>query len=388
MCDQLSAFKVDKYVHLKEFLDLESCEQLTAELKKLVEKGATQKDNQCPMSEAVHGAPVFDSLMEQLLPNFEAATGKKLYPTYAYARLYQPGDELKPHTDRAACEITASVTLGFDGKPWAIYMGDYAEQGREVKDSGGDVRHLVNETEIVAGVGDAVLFRGMDKVHWRNPYKEGNWQAQVFLHYVDAEGPHAEWKYDKRECLSHHKIDTMPDLTFWVFPDVLTKEACQKIVDGCNAGPLEKAGIGGSKGVIDTEIRDVNRVPLPVYKGIAATMAGMALHANQQAWKFDLTHANQSEFLRYDKEGHYYAHIDTFITKPTNDCRKLTALLFLNDDFEGGKLFIQDGHNKRYPPQTPGTVIVFPSFLMHGVENVTKGVRYSLVTWMVGPSFR
>lgn len=35
-----------------------------------------------------------------------------------------------------------------------------------------------------------------------------------------------------------------------------------------------------------------------------------------------------------------------------------------------------------------GTVVVFPSFLLHGVENVTSGVRYSLVTWMVGPSFR
>jgi hypothetical protein len=28
--------------------------------------------------------------------------------------------------------------------------------------------------------------------HWREKYTEGQWQAQVFLHYVDANGPHAE----------------------------------------------------------------------------------------------------------------------------------------------------------------------------------------------------
>jgi hypothetical protein len=37
----------------------------------------------------------FDKLLEDLLPHFEAACGKRLYPTYSYARLYKPGEELK-----------------------------------------------------------------------------------------------------------------------------------------------------------------------------------------------------------------------------------------------------------------------------------------------------
>jgi hypothetical protein len=41
----------------------------------------------------------------------------------------------------------------------------------------------------------------MDVEHWREKYTEGQWQAQVFLHYVDADGPHADQKYDKRESL-------------------------------------------------------------------------------------------------------------------------------------------------------------------------------------------
>ena len=55
---------------------------------------------------------------------------------------------------------------------------------------------------------------------------------------------------------------------------------------------------------------------------------------------------------------------------------------------KGGKFFIQDGHNKHYPPQTKGTVLVFPSFLMHGVEDIEEGERCSVVCWMVGKFFK
>jgi PKHD-type hydroxylase len=70
------------------------------------------------------------------------------------------------------------------------------------------------------------------------------------------------------------------------------------------------------------------------------------------------------------------------------ECRKLTVLAFLNDDFEGGRLFLQVGHEKMYPIQKAGTVLVFPSFILHGVEPVVKGIRRSIVTWMVGPWFK
>ena len=70
MCDQLSQFVVEKYVHLKEFLDKDNCLELTNELKRLVVEQKTVKDEQCPASEAVHGAMVFDKLLVDLLPAF------------------------------------------------------------------------------------------------------------------------------------------------------------------------------------------------------------------------------------------------------------------------------------------------------------------------------
>jgi hypothetical protein len=120
-------FEGKKYVLLKDFLDKTSCEALTQELKKLVDANSTTKDVQCPLSDAVHGAPVFDSLLEQLLPSIEIASGKKLHPTYAYARLYRPGEVLKVHRDRESCEISLTLNLGFEGESWPIYMAEDAQ---------------------------------------------------------------------------------------------------------------------------------------------------------------------------------------------------------------------------------------------------------------------
>jgi len=363
-------FEKNRYVHLKDFLDIDSCHQLTEVLKNLVKEQKTTSDDQCPMSEAVHGAMAFNKLLVDLLPHFEVASGKKLYPTYSYARLYAPGEELKHHTDRPSCEISATLTLGFEGDVWPIFMGNEDESVKN---------------KIKMKVGDAVLYRGCEVHHWRKKYKEGKWQAQVFLHYVDANGPHAEWKFDKRPGLNLPQ----EELRYRVFQDVLTPEACDMLIKLYISDKTVKHQpfIGGGEQHVDKSIRNVERVMLPTYKDIGGRLAAVGLSANHAAWQFDITHANQAEFLIYPAGGRYQAHVDTFL-KHGDECRKLTVLAFLNDDFKGGKFFIQDGQNKHYPPQTKGTILVFPSFIMHGVEDIEEGQRCSVVCWMVGKFFR
>lgn len=389
MCDQNSLFNIQGYVHLKNFLDKENCSLLTKELKDFVESGVTQKnDPQCLISDSIGGAPVFDSLLEQLTPYFEKVAGKRLFPTYSYARFYRRGEELKIHIDRPSCEISATITLGFEGDVWPIFFGDHTEgvQGKKTFIESGQLINLVNESRVLMDVGDAVLYKGMEKIHWREPYKEGEWQAQVFLHYVDADGPHAEWKYDKRPKLAHQ---SKQDVCFWHFPDAMTPEAARKLIESLESQVTgEDAGVGGTHNTINKEIRDVKKISLPSYRGIGATMVGLGMAANHDGWKFNITHSNQTDYLIYDVDGHYYPHVDTFMYPEDSECRKLTVLMFLNDDFEGGKLFIQIGHNKVYPPQSAGTCLVFPSFMLHGVEPVTKGVRRSIVTWLLGPWFK
>jgi hypothetical protein len=360
------SFEQNKYVYLKGFLNELNCQELTEVLQNAVKKGKTKQDEQCPLSEAIHGHPVFDQLLLDLLPNFEIASGLKLYPTYSYARLYSFGDELKKHTDRPACEISATVTLGFEGDVWSIYM-----DGKKVD----------------MAVGDAVLYKGMDVEHWREVYTEGQWQAQVFLHYVDADGKHADQKFDGRESLGLSKTKVLTDCA--VFEGHVSHDFCNNLIKqySLDETPKEEPVIGNGTGTIDKTIRDTKRVILPQNVGIGATLTATALNANHHWWKYDITHANQTEFLIYDIDGHYNPHVDTF-HQHSDETRKLTALAFLNDDFEGGKFFINANGNLLYPPQTKGTVLVFPSYMVHGVEPVTKGVRYSVVTWMVGPYFK
>ena len=68
--------------------------------------------------------------------------------------------------------------------------------------------------------------------------------------------------------------------------------------------------------------------------------------------------------------------------------RKLTIITILNDDYEGGKLYLHYGNEREYPQLEPGDVIIFPSFLVHGVEPIISGIRRSVVTWLVGPYFK
>ena len=362
-------FDKNGYVHLKGFLDEGNCKELTQELNNYITKGKTEKDSQCPLSEAIHGTETFDQLLVDLLPHFEKACGKRLYPTYSYARLYKPGEELKKHTDRPACEISATITLGFEGDIWSIYMA-----GNKVN----------------MQVGDAVLYRGMEVEHWREKYTEGQWQAQVFLHYVNADGPHADQKYDGRESLGISKTEkqdrVLTDCA--VFEAHISDSFCENLINTYSQDNIAKEPpvIGGGTGNIDKNIRDTERVLLPQNVGIGATLTATGLNANNYWWQYHITNTNQTELLIYKPNGHYNPHVDTF--HQHGEARKLTALAFLNDDYEGGKFFLNATGSLYYPPQKKGTVLVFPSYMVHGVEPVTKGIRYSCVTWLVGPYFK
>ena len=139
---------------------------------------------------------------------------------------------------------------------------------------------------------------------------------------------------------------------------------------------LFRSIIGQGEGTVDLSIRNVQRLMLPMNQGVGATLTSIGLNINHQFYKYDITHSNQTEFLMYEPDGRYTAHVDAFHAR-SDETRKLTSLVFLNDDFEGGKFYIQTGHQKTYPPQKKGTVVVFPSYQLHGVEDVTKGDRKS-----------
>jgi PKHD-type hydroxylase len=113
--------------------------------------------------------------------------------------------------------------------------------------------------------------------------------------------------------------------------------------------------------------------------------------ANQSAeWGYSLSSQENTQLGRYKStdEGYYDWHIDA--TPPENGIqRKLSISILLNDpsEFEGGILQFKGVEDQNVLAKQ-GSIIVFPSFIEHKVTPVTKGVRYSAVTWASGPSFR
>lgn len=105
-----------------------------------------------------------------------------LWPTYCFLRMYNNGDILHEHTDRPSCEYSATLHIGHGGEGWGIILKDE------------NLTHTV-----FLNSGDMLLYKGCELPHWRDEYTGGYRYAQIFLHYVNKDGPNKEWKFDKNE---------------------------------------------------------------------------------------------------------------------------------------------------------------------------------------------
>ena len=141
-------------------------------------------DDQVPGTPCAYGDTLMETLLELSCPSIEQLTGLRLFPTYSYFRVYKRGDKLAAHVDRPSCEISVTMNIGYKGDArWPIFFGlPDGPRGIEMNP------------------GDAVVYRGCDIAHWRETFL-GEEHAQVFLHFVDQDGPNAGWKFDKRERL-------------------------------------------------------------------------------------------------------------------------------------------------------------------------------------------
>ena len=135
----------------------------------------------------IQGSPWMHTSQDDVLTNVlhycqsrvEKETNLQLSPTYGYTRLYRPGADLQPHLDRPACEISVSITMQYSYKNknyrWPICM---------------------ENKPIIIELGDGVIYKGCEVSHWRPIFTEDptSWHHQIFLHYVDLNGPNSKLK--------------------------------------------------------------------------------------------------------------------------------------------------------------------------------------------------
>jgi len=80
----------------------------------------------------------------------------------------------------------------------------------------------------------------------------------------------------------------------------------------------------------------------------------------------------------------YGYHYDS--SKSTVYDIKLSVLINLSESYEGGELWFNHGNEYPIKEFTPGTVLIFRSYINHKVTPVTKGVRKTLTIFCNGPN--
>lgn len=196
---------------------------------------------------------------------------------------------------------------------------------------------------------------------------------------------------------------------FW--ENAFTLDEIDKICDILSETVLTDAAISAA----DKDENNLESIPGPVLDtDVRKSLVSFHTPSNATQWIFDrLNHVieminnrwynvdingyDQFQYTEYHdyNQGHYGWHSDIFLgALPANsnsETRKLSLTLLLNEpgvDFEGGEL--QFGHESNYEcaKMKKGTIVVFPSFNLHRVAPVTKGVRKSIVIWTLGPKWK
>lgn len=156
----------------------------------------------------------------------------------------------------------------------------------------------------------------------------------------------------------------------------------------------QEAQVGEGEGSTNLEKRRTNvswMFPDDNNRHIWQKMSDAIWQANRQFFQFDIRGCYEGAQLgsyTAEDQGHYNWHTDAGL-ETTNVPRKLSMALLLSDpsEFEGGNLEVNVNGDTIAVEQKRGRAWFFPSWMIHRVTPVTKGIRRSLVLWMGGPAF-
>jgi PKHD-type hydroxylase len=122
-----------------------------------------------------------------------------------------------------------------------------------------------------------------------------------------------------------------------------------------------------------------------------ARLEEAVLEFNREFYRYDLYGLVESlQYTVYDgaEGGHYNWHVDH--GEHNQEPRKISLSLQLTDpaQYEGCNLVMQAGDGPWVAERARGTLVAFPSYVLHRVTPIQSGVRKSLVIWVGGPPFR
>ena len=148
---------------------------------------------------ARYNVPMYKQLHFLVRKQVEKALGMDLLPTYFYDRFYYVGQQLKRHSDRPACEVSVTLQISTNSEnPWPIWFN----------------RPDGSDGYVVMKNGDAAVYKGCEREHWRDPLEsrynrmqrrirnvrkmqDDTYHHQIFLHYVNSQGPFVHFANDR-----------------------------------------------------------------------------------------------------------------------------------------------------------------------------------------------
>ena len=195
---------------------------------------------------------------------------------------------------------------------------------------------------------------------------------------------------------------------FHIFPRAVPKKECKRLLTYCIKNTKFIEAFVLNKGEYDVGSGDFGRIDPRIRKTDIAFVTPdgqednkvneIAWHflaeANKMLFNYKITNFQLVQFAQYKDGGHYGWHQDSSGISPQGESRKLSLTFSLSDPktYEGGYLEFYGGE-KLMDKQVvkdirdQGSVVVFDSRDYHRVTPVTKGTRYSIVCWSVGPNF-
>ena len=189
-------------------------------------------------------------------------------------------------------------------------------------------------------------------------------------------------------------INVPKNNTGWVsVNNVFTDQELDEIVTQANRVKKVSSTLG-SGAISDYRVCDVAWLESDEidsdFDWVYATLSDAISQINNEYFRFDLTHLTALQYTVYNEInlGNYQKHLDIGRQFPN---RKLSFSVQLSEDKEytGGDLrFHYIKNQPEIAPRARGTVIFFPSWIVHDVTPVTQGIRRSLVGWVDGPNFK
>jgi len=184
-------------------------------------------------------------------------------------------------------------------------------------------------------------------------------------------------------------LDKVYTYAYW--DNLFTKKECEKIIKVAKKKGFIKATTL-NKTEVKSDVRSSDITWLYVsddLEWVFQRVTDAVLNLNDRFFKFYLFCMRECfKFTNYNAPtGKYGKHIDRSIDIPV---RKLSLSIQLTDpkEYQGGDLYLYQEEKGDIMKKEQGTLILFPSYILHEVKPITKGERNSLVSWVTGKQFK